>query len=780
MVNPQETHPPASASASSSDLAKNLVLETSLRRLANRIHSSSLDQIFLDSRTDIQKLVHAERVTIFVTDPLRNEIYSRVKDGNEVREIRVPITPASVAGYVAQSGKVIRVDDAYDDSKLKRIHPALRFDASWDKRTGYKTKHLLVVPLQIADKVHGVVQVINREGGAAGFEERDEAIVREIADTLAVAIQNHKKMGARRNKYDHLLLKELATEEMIEEAQRIGHDQDMSVDLVLATRFNIARTEIATSLTQFFRCECVRFDEGTPVALHLTDKLSVDYAKLRLVVPLREDGNKIVVLMENPKDVLVRDDLQRRFPGRALDVKVAIREDVLSYIDLFYGVAKEPEDKKSEASKADLAETIAQLEQEQPSATAQHEAQQGEIKDDDSGLVRLVNQIIEQGYAQGASDIHIEPYPERDVEVRFRVDGVCIPFTTVPRRYGRALTSRIKIMCGLDIAERRLPQDGKIKFRNYGRLDLELRVAVIPTTAEQEDVVMRILASSKPIPIDNIGMSPMNLERFKKVAQSPYGIVLCVGPTGSGKTTTLHSALGFINQPDTKIWTAEDPVEITQVGLRQVQVHPKIGYTFERALRAFLRGDPDVIMVGEMRDLETASAGIEASLTRHMVFSTLHTNSATETVTRLLDLGLDPDSFGDSLLAILAQRLVRKLCKECSEPYRPDEAELAAIEVDYGEKDPWPKLGVARGEAKLFRLKGCDKCKGSGYKSRIGLHELMIMDDELRVLVYRKAKVSEIRELAVKNGMYTLKQDGIWKALRGMTDLREVRSVSMR
>ena len=275
-------------------------------------------------------------------------------------------------------------------------------------------------------------------------------------------------------------------------------------------------------------------------------------------------------------------------------------------------------------------------------------------------------------------------------------------------------------------------------------------------------------------------MEKDNLAGFQQVVQEPYGIFLCVGPTGSGKTTTLHSALGYLNKPDVKIWTAEDPVEITQQGLRQVNVQPKIGFTFEKALRSFLRCDPDIIMIGEMRDLETASAAIEASLTGHMVFSTLHTNNAPETITRLLDMGLDPYTFGDSLLAVLAQRLLRTLCKDCKEKYTPDEVEWEKLKHEFNDDALWEKQGFVREKTELCRVKGCDRCNQTGYKGRAGIHELMVVDDEIRHLIYEKGLSSKIRELAIKKGMVMLKQDGIRKILKGLSDLAEVRSVCMK
>jgi type II secretory ATPase GspE/PulE/Tfp pilus assembly ATPase PilB-like protein len=337
-------------------------------------------------------------------------------------------------------------------------------------------------------------------------------------------------------------------------------------------------------------------------------------------------------------------------------------------------------------------------------------------------------------------------------------------------------------MSNLDIAERRKPQDGKIKFKKYGGLDIELRVATVPTQGGVEDIVMRILAAGDPIPLSGMGFSKKNYENFLSVIVQPYGIIFVCGPTGSGKTTTLHSALGYINKTETKIWTAEDPVEITQPGLRQVQVHPKIGFDFAAAMRSFLRADPDVIMVGEMRDKETTQIGIEASLTGHLVLSTLHTNSAPESVTRLLDMGMDPFNFADAILCILAQRLVRTLCKDCKEEYHPSREEYDELLREYGGEESFMNnVNIPYADDLIFfRPKGCEVCNETGYRGRMGLHELLMGTDEQKKLIQQSSRMEVLREQAIKDGMTTLKQDGIEKIFAGKCDLLQVRKVCIK
>ncbi|MEQ1790811.1 MAG: GspE/PulE family protein, partial [Nitrospiraceae bacterium] len=405
----------------------------------------------------------------------------------------------------------------------------------------------------------------------------------------------------------------------------------------------------------------------------------------------------------------------------------------------------------------------------------------GGIDENDSAIVRLTNQVILEADRLGASDIHIEPYADRkDMAVRLRVDGTCFTYMGIPAAYRRAVVSRIKVMANLDIAERRKPQDGKIRYRLAKDREIELRVATLPTAGQDEDVVLRILTAKQPMPLEAMEFAPATLQTIQAIAEKPHGIILCVGPTGSGKTTTLHAILKHINTDERKIWTAEDPIEITQDGLRQVQVHPKIDLTFATAMRAFLRADPDVIMIGEMRDKETADIAIEASLTGHLVLSTLHTNSAVETVVRLLDLGCDSFNFADAMLGVLAQRLCKRICIQCKESYHPSRQEYDELVQGYGAQD-WPTVGIEYlPDWRLYRGRGCEACNRTGLKGRVPLHELLLPSESMKQLIQARSRTAEMLALALAEGMVTLLQDGIRKALQGHTTYRQVRVVAMK
>ena len=494
------------------------------------------------------------------------------------------------------------------------------------------------------------------------------------------------------------------------------------------------------------------------------------------VMPLFQTKDEIVVAMENPTDPAPMQEL--RFATRLRVVPVmANRENILSAIKLQYGRHEAARNVKDLAASAPAEATVDA--HDEPAVAVS-----------DNALVRIVNQIIQDAHERKASDIHIETYQGKaDTKVKLRIDGELEDYLDVPSHFRNAMISRIKIMANLDISEHRKPQDGKIVFNRFGTANVELRVAIMPTTDGLEDVVMRVLAAAKPIPLDKMGLREPVLSEIKRMAGMPYGLLLICGPTGSGKTTTLHSVLGHINNGKKKIWTAEDPIEITQKGLRQVQVNAKIGLTFAAALRSFLRLDPDVIMVGEMRDSETARTGVEASLTGHLVFSTLHTNSAPESVTRLLDLGMDPFNFADALLGVLAQRLARVLCPDCKKPHKLSEEEVRVLLKEYCDGTPlvpaevrkrWElNYGEKQEQLTLYEARGCDKCGKRGYRGRLGIHELLVNSRAVKALIQTHARVEDIQKTALAEGMLTLKQDGIEKALQGKTDLAQVRAVAM-
>ncbi|HEY5627485.1 MAG TPA: GspE/PulE family protein [Nitrospira sp.] len=751
-----------------------------VKRITTQIHAASnLDQILLDLHNDILGLFDAEDLTLYAFDSDKKEIFSKVPHVDSIEEIRIPITEQSLAGFCAKYLRPVNIADAYNIAELQGTHPSLTHDTSYDKRTGFKTKQVLTYPI-VADNKYlmGVLQLLNKKSGSR-FTRKDEESVAEIAKALGIAFFNLKKVTTKKtaSKFDLLVTNGKISQNELDNAMAEAR-KSISSDLesILIEKYKIPKLDIGKSIAQFHKCPYIEYSERTLVDIELLRNLNIDYLKKNHWMPLKRDRTAIEILTDDPGDLDRVADIKRTFPGLNIRFAVSLRRDITQFLHSATGGGDSGGGRKLDENVSDiLGELVTETQ-----AEAMEELGGG-LDENDSAIVRLANQIIADAYRQNASDIHVEPYGEkRETIVRFRVDGDCFEYMKIPQSYRRAIVSRLKIMASLDIAERRKPQDGKIKFKLSESKEIELRVATIPTAGFNEDVVMRLLAASEPLPLEKMGFSDRNLKAIKDIAEKPYGIILCVGPTGSGKTTTLHSVLGYINTPDIKIWTAEDPVEITQYGLRQVQVQPKIDFTFAKAMRAFLRADPDVIMVGEMRDKETAEIGIEASLTGHLVMSTLHTNSAVETVTRLLDMGCDSFSFADAMLGVLAQRLTRRICKDCKEQYVGTKEEYEEIRQGYG-PEHWDKLGIPQDNTfRLARGKGCENCNRSGFKGRVALHELLLGSDRLKRLIQTKAKTEDMVEAALQDGMTTLMQDGVHKCLQGLTTFKEVKAVAIK
>jgi type II secretory ATPase GspE/PulE/Tfp pilus assembly ATPase PilB-like protein len=754
-------------------LQQRLEFEQKLVALVDRIHAAkNIDSIFIECRDQMLSLFDADRLTLYGVDAEKKEIFSKFLDLDTVREIRVPISESSLSGYCVANRQTLNVADAYDSAELARISTKLHFDSSFDKKTGFRTTQVLVMPILHENRaVVGAIQLLNKKHGPR-FTKEDEANLSRIAKTLGIAFHNQNQLTQRRpTKFGYLLDQHRVTQDDINAAQVEARTKATDVETILVEQYKVPKADMGMSLSMFYRVPYQEFDERIAPPPDLMRDLKIEYLKRAYWLPIkREDDGAIVVLIDNPQDLGKIDSINQLLPKQKIRFAVGLRKDISTFLAAASGELIE---------KGSISDLIGELRTEDAPEKADEAS--GDVDENDSTVVRLANQVIVDAFKARASDIHIEPYgSNKDTMIRYRIDGQCSEYQKIPGAYRRAIVARLKIMSMLDIAERRKPQDGKIKFKLPDQREIELRVATIPTQGGNEDIVMRILAASEPIPIDKLGMTERNLREMKNIATKPYGLILVVGPTGSGKTTSLHSVLGYINKPDRKIWTAEDPVEITQYGLRQVQVQAKIGFTFAAAMRAFLRADPDVIMVGEMRDQETAETGIEASLTGHLVFSTLHTNSAVETVIRLLDMELDPFNFADALLGIMAQRLVRRICEKCKEEYHPDRVEFDELAAAYG-KEEFEKLGhVYDDNFKLYRGKGCDNCNKSGYRGRAGIHELLIASDEMKRLIQNKARVAEMQVTARQEGMTTLVQDGILKSLQGVTDFRQVKAVAIK
>ncbi|MCW5600535.1 GspE/PulE family protein [Nitrosomonas sp.] len=765
-----------------------------LEAIINKIQAvSSLDEIFVDVSRALRALFNADRLTVYTLSEDGSYLLSRVNLGNDcLQNLRLPLAENNIIAFVSLSKQALNLKDVYDRQELISINPQLNFPKDADKRTGYRTKEMLLAPILNArdNTLLGLVQAVNHNDQGP-FPPLYVEGMSAICQTLAIAIrQRQQQQLLTKSKYDYLITSAAITATDLELAARLAREKGCDLEDVLIDEFKIKPAQIGQALSSFFnvRYEPYRSDRIKP--FDVLRNLKRDFVESNQWLPIDEGKEGLVVLTLDPERLKALRIVNQIFPRHHIVYTVSTEREFKATLDLFYG------ENNGEISSVNINEMLSDLEENVEEAATVDETSEAS----ENELVKLVNKIIIDAHRMGASDIHIEPYPGKEkTKIRFRKDGTLLPYIEIPAGYRNALVTRIKIMCDLDIAEKRKPQDGKIKFRKYAPLDIELRVATLPSAGGLEDVVMRILAAGEPIPLEKMNFTARNLQELKSIISKPYGLFFVCGPTGSGKTTTLHSVLKHLNTPETKIWTAEDPVEITQKGLRQVQVNVKAGLTFAAVMRSFLRADPDIIMVGEMRDKETTSIGIEASLTGHLVLATLHTNSAPESVIRLLDMGMDPFNFSDALLGILAQRLAKRLCK-CKKPHPVSREELKTLLIEYCDElkhlehfkanpeaayqeieSRWlQEYGGENKQITLYQRVGCDDCNGTGYAGRVALHELLTATDALKKNIQEHARVAEMLVTGLNDGMRTLKQDGIEKVLQGLTDIHQVRAVCIK
>ena len=795
-------------------------LSTQLDALDGKLlQAASFDASIQSWCEDACEVLKSECVGLFLANEDGVSISSKVTTGISTNlRIKLPISPKSLAGFVALTKKQLNIPDVGNSAALQRIHPELRFADAVDKSTGFRSAQMIISPIMAGNALLGVLEVINNKNGQPFSQLQTEASSR-LCKTLATALQRPKQSGnaplmattkatatntasakpaapqaaAQRagqpSKYDGLVNSGAISKAGLQDCLAKRGDKDGTIEQLMIDEHQVTPAQIGQALALFFGTPYEPYSKARFNTEKLHGALKRDFLSEQGWIPLEESFEGLLVMCINPENVRSTYVVQHMFPRETkFKYTVTSQSEFNQTLDLIFGNADG--DGNIDHLLANLSRPM-QEEGEEEDYLASSTA--------DNEVVKFVNKVILEAYQKKASDIHIEPgQGKANVGVRLRIDGSLVPYIDAPRHLRQAIVARIKIMSDLDISETRRPQDGKIPFKKFGPLDIELRVATLPSAGGVEDVVMRILAGGEAIPMEQLGLTKHNMDRLNSVIHKPYGLFYVCGPTGSGKTTTLHSILATLNTPDTKIWTAEDPVEITQKGLRQVQVNKKAGIDFAMLMRSFLRADPDIIMVGESRDHETVSMGVEASLTGHMVFSTLHTNSAPESITRLLDMGMDPFNFADALLGVLAQRLAKRLCS-CKEVYSPAGPELQSFISEYAEElrhtPAW--LADAPGEAKklyqswvenygeggritMYRPVGCSRCAKTGYKGRVGLHELLLADDDVKKLVQERARVSTIFSSAVAGGMHTLKMDGMTKVLQGLTDLKQVRSVCIK
>jgi len=691
------------------------VIELTAAKVVEALQAQSMTFYLVEGNDIAFKQVYYSP-SLWSTEPAKQKQFDTMQA--KLLEMKVPLGKG-IVGKVIESG----VPEFFRNTASQAP-----FMATMAKNTGFEVRSMLTVPLKSAALTLGAIQVLNKEldaGTDGEFTENDLNLLKEVAE------------------YSSTLIHRMVDPKFVPNPDDTARFVAKLTDLPLVTK--IEEVEFDEQLIQITGDAIIRREGVFPYK--------------------RMSPNSVAALMINPLDYAKREAFSQASEQSIEEVRVVSATFFETLLKKFF--------KESKAAGPDTVDIGAVAEVITASYSIEEVAQSavssGDLEKEDSApIIQLVNRIIEDAYVQGASDIHIEPM-EKDMIIRYRIDGLCQEKLRLPKQVANGLVTRLKIMCNLDISERRLPQDGRIVFKKYTKknIDIDLRVATGPMN-HGEKVVMRILDKTKStLPLPALGFSEENLAKYRECIRQPYGMILHCGPTGSGKSMTLYSALGEVNTPDVNIQTAEDPIEYTLAGINQMQMSRAIGLTFERALRCYLRMDPDIILVGEIRDKETAQIACEAALTGHLLVSTLHTNDAPSTISRMGEMGIEPFNISASLVCVCAQRLLRRVCKSCKVPYEP-----VGREKDIMTKalDGW--------SGPIFKAnpQGCTTCGGTGYKGRVGIHELMTNSEELTEGINKEVEVAQLKRIAMKNGMKTLHQDSMLKVKMGLTTIEEALS----
>jgi type II secretory ATPase GspE/PulE/Tfp pilus assembly ATPase PilB-like protein len=766
------------------ELLKNFEFHKSIQSITNRINDAdNLKEIFIDIREDIRQLFNINILTIYTVDRLKKEIYSMRLEDSTLKEIRLPINNSTIAGLAANTKRMIHINDAYNEREIRKIHEQLSFDSNLDKKMGIVTGQVMAIPIMHDGIIMGVMEIINKKGSDK-IDDYRQIFLDEICNALGNTFADNENVPdqSRDDKFDYLIEHGLITETEMRKAWKKASDQKELIENILMRKYNVYREDIGKALAEYYHCQFISFNAMLPIPHDLVKNIKKKHLQSLLWVPLNKIDGKINVIVDDPVNIVKRETIEGLLKTKTIKYSVSLTEDILKYIDRFYSSAEveakaEVEVEKEEDKKdyIPIAEFRAKLETEK--MTIKDESSEVTKQTPDT-VEQLVNKIINEAHSRLASGIHIEPNTDtKNIEISYRIDGVCLLYQTLPYKLLDSFISHIKVISNLDPSVKGTPQDGKIRFEKSAGGEIELRVAIIPTHGGVEDVVMSIVAKGKILPLEGIGLSKRHYWELLKLLERYQGMILFAGPTGSGITTTIHACLANINTPEKKIWTAEAPVKIKQHGLRQLEIQPQTGLNFAKAMRSFLNADPDVIMIGGMPDFETAKICIETSLNGRLVLGALQTQSAAETIVRLMDIGIDSVNFADSLLGIMAQRLVRTLCNKCKEAYHPSKEEYEELAEIYG-NEYFERLNLSySNDLELYQPKGCDDCDQTGYTGRMGIHELLIVSRNIKRMIQRRENVEFIKQAALTEGMTTLLQDGILKAIQGHTDVNQIRRI---
>jgi len=690
------------------------VIELTSSKVVEALQAQSMTFYLIEGNDIVFKHVYYSP-TLWTQDP---PLEKKLQDtATKLLALKLPLG-TGVVGKVIASG---------EPAFFRNTESQAPFMSSLAKTTGFEVRSMLTVPLK-TNIVIGAIQVLNKElaaGTDGNFTDKDLTLLQEVAE------------------YSSTLLHRM-----------------------LDPKFQLNAEDTAKFIAKLTDLPLVTKPEEIEIDEKLIEVTGDAIIRREGIFPhKRVSPSSVAVLMTNPLDYAKRESFSQATEMAIEDVSVVSATLFETLLKKYFKDSKTAAPGSEDVDIGSVAEVISTA----YTAEGGAEVSAADLESEDSApIIQLTNRIIEDAYVCGASDIHVEPM-EKELLIRYRIDGLCQEKLRLPKQVTNAMVTRLKIMCNLDISERRLPQDGRIVFKKYTKknIDIDLRVATGPMK-DGEKVVMRILDKSKStLPLPALGFSDENLAKYRECIRQPYGMILHCGPTGSGKSMTLYSALGEVNTPDVNIQTAEDPIEYTLAGINQMQMNRQIGLTFARALRCYLRMDPDIILVGEIRDEETAGIAVEAALTGHLLVSTLHTNDAPSTVARIGEMGVEPFNISASLVCVCAQRLLRRVCKNCKVPYEPQgrEKDIMAKALD-----GWT--------GQIFRAnpQGCPTCSGTGYKGRVGIHELMTNSEELTEGINKEVEVADLKRIAMRGGMKTLHQDSMLKVKMGLTTIEEALS----
>ncbi len=764
--------------------------EDKLRNLSQAIHSAqNLNEIWTGLTGPIKDVFDCEAATIYLADGKHREIVTRVSAGGEPVEIRLPVGTTSVAGFSAAEQRLVNVRNVHDHNELGRFHPDLAFDAGWDEKTGMRTRSLLTISLTHKNQLMGVLQLVNKEDGFTALDENNAFL---IADTLALALHNLRKAAqqSKPTKFGFLIENGFLTEEELTLTMAKSRKTGKEVEDLLVKDLYLRSLDIGKSLEKFYKVPYTGYDESIALPDPESLGLNIETLKNQNWVPLRYDDSGMVVLIHDPSDDKRVHDIQSMFPRQRIEFRVGLKADIHRYIDSFFGVEDAPEETEEETATDNREEElvneeydlVVDLEEKEiaPEPEPQAEPEEQPPARETSiakATIKLFNDMIGISAKQDVTDIHIEPGMEgKDTIVRLRKDGACRVFDEIPSAFQRSLITHIKKLANLDMSVTKLPQNGKFEWTDKNCKFL-CEAVIFPTIGDLEDAMLKITPLGKPLPtflpLSKLHFSDPNLDKILSRIASPKGLVLVSGPAGKGKTTTLHSLLGQINSDEKKIVTAEDPVEIVQPGLRQIQVNNEVGLNYSCALDTFLMGNPDVIAVGQIDSEETLKDCLQAGKD-HLVMTTLNANSCIDALRTLREMNVEQEQLADSLLLIVSQKLVPSLCEHCKEDYHPTQEEFDTLKKFYGELY-FPELGIQYNEdLKLKKAAGCKKCIFTGYSDQIALQEVLERTPELNRMIAGKASIEEIRNQAIKDGMVTLNQDGIYKIFNGICDFKKI------